>query len=244
MDAQRTGAGEIRPLRIAAGVAALAALAAAGIWLRDHPRTPSAAAPETPSVPLDEAEAARRELVSGDLQRAVELYEKRVRRSPEPTELTNLGTAYLITGRYADAAQRFREALALAPGAPTVLLRLGDAELLAGRRDEASELYRQVLEQTDHTPSPETLFAVRAQALAHLDRRREAVVAVMEAQRQDPDSPHRSYEAAVVYALVGEDVSALVNAVRALEQGLHPHWFALPWFDPIRSELARYFPTS
>lgn len=187
---------------------------------------------------------AQLELASGDARRAAELYETLVRRSPEYTELTNLGTAYLLAGRYADAARRFRDALALSPGSPSALLNLADAELLAGRRQAASGLYRQVLEQVDRDPQPQKLLTVRAQALAHLDRAPEAVAAVQEALRLDPESPYRSYEASLVYALVGEEASALVNARRALDRGFDPRWFAFPWFDPVRDELARFRPPS
>jgi tetratricopeptide (TPR) repeat protein len=181
---------------------------------------------------------AQLELASGDPKRAAELYEKLVRRSPETTELNNLGTAYLLAARYADAAQRFRQALALTPGSPSALLNLADAELLAGRRQEASALYRQVLEQIDKDPQPEKLLTVRAQALAHLNRAPEAVAAVQEALRLDPESPFKAYEASLVFVLVGDQASALWNAQRALDRGFDRRWFAFPWFDPIRAQLA------
>jgi tetratricopeptide (TPR) repeat protein len=181
---------------------------------------------------------AQLELASGDTKRAAALYEKLVSLSPESTELTNLGTAYLLVGRYADAARRFREALKLAPGSPSALLNLADAEFLVGRRQEAFALYRQVLEQVDRDPQPEKLLTVRAQALAHLHRSPEAVAAVQEALRLDPESPYRAYEASLVVALVGDETSALWNARRALDRGFDPRWFAFPWFDPLRARLA------
>jgi serine/threonine-protein kinase len=181
---------------------------------------------------------AQLELASGDPKRAAELYERLVLRSPETTELNNLGTAYLLAGRYGDAARRFREALALTPGSPSALLNLADAELLAGRREEASALYRQVLEQIDHDPQPEKLLTVRAQALAHLHRAPEAVAAAQEALRLDPESPFKAYEASLVFVLVGDQASALWNAQRALDRGFDPRWFAFPWFDPLRTQLA------
>jgi tetratricopeptide (TPR) repeat protein len=181
---------------------------------------------------------AQLELASGDPQRAAQLYEKLVRRSPEFTELTNLGTAYLLAGRYADAARRLRDALERSPGSPSALLNLADAELLAGRPKEASSLYGQVLERIDQDPQPEKLLTVRAQALAHLNRSSEAVAAVQEALRLDPESPFKAYEAALVFALVGDQASALWNAQRALDRGFDPRWFAFPWFDPLRTRLA------
>ncbi len=178
---------------------------------------------------------AQLELASGDPQRAAALYEKLVRLSPEYAELTNLGTAYLLAGRSADAAVRFQEALKLAPGSPSALLNLADAELLAGRREEATALYRQVLEQTDRDPQPGKLLTVRAQALAHLNRVSDAVAAVQEALRLDPQSPLKSYEASLVFALVGDEASARWNAQRALDQGFNPRWFNFPWFDRLRA---------
>jgi serine/threonine-protein kinase len=181
---------------------------------------------------------AQLELASGDPRRAAALYETLVRRSPEYTELTNLGTAYLLGGRYADAARRFREALARTPGSPAALLNLADAELLSGRPRDAAALYGQVLERIDADPQPEKLLTVRAQALAHLGRAPEAVAALQEALRLDPDSPFKAYEASLVYVLVGDRASALWNAERALDRGFDRRWFAFPWFAPLRAELA------
>ncbi len=106
---------------------------------------------------------AQLELASGDPKRAAELYEKLVRRSPETTELSNLGTAYLLNRRYADAASRFQEALNLTPGSPSALLNLADAELLTGRQNEASSLLppgagadrqRSATREAAHRPRP------------------------------------------------------------------------------------------
>jgi tetratricopeptide (TPR) repeat protein len=181
---------------------------------------------------------AQLELASGDPLRAAALYETLIRRSPEYTELTNLGTAYLLGGRYADAARRFREALARTPGSPAALLNLADAELLSGRPRDAAALYGQVLAAVDRDPQPEKLLTVRAQAFAHLGRAPEAVAALQEALRLDPDSPFKAYEASLVYVLVGDRASALWNAERALDRGFDRRWFAFPWFAPLRAELA------
>ena len=182
---------------------------------------------------------AQLELASGDPRRAAELYEKLVSRSPEITELNNLGTAYLLVGRYAEAARRFRKALKLTPGSPSALLNLADAELLVGHQQEASALYRQVLEQIDRDPQPGKLLTVRAQALAHLGRAPEAVAAVQEAVRLEPESPYKAYEASLVYALVGDKASAFWNAQRALDRGFDSRWFSFPWFDPLRAQLTK-----
>jgi import receptor subunit TOM70 len=186
---------------------------------------------------------AQLELAGGDLRRATELYEQLLERSREVPELTNLGTALLLMGRYEDAAERFREALELSPASPFTLLNLADALLLADRRREALELYRRLLEQMDRAPRSERLLTVQAQALARLGRAPEAVAAIQEALRLAPDSPHESYEAALVFILVGDETSALWNAQRAMAGGFDRRWFDFPWFDPLRPRLREIPPT-
>ncbi len=180
---------------------------------------------------------AQLELLNGSAQRAAELYERLVERSPEVTELTNLGTAYLLLQRYQEAAARFHQAFGLGPSSPYTALNLADAELLLGHEDVAAQLYGRVLELAADDPRPEALLTVRAQAQARLQRHEEAVASVQAALRQFPDNPQVSYEAALVYALVGDEASALVNARRALEQDFEPRWFSFPWFDELRSRL-------
>lgn len=176
------------------------------------------------------------ELSSGDLNRAVEIYSELSRRSPGVVQLGNLALAYFCLGRYPEAAETYRRVLAEQPRHPMVTLNLADTYLLMQRPGEAEALYRQVLELIEGDPaaaSPQSL-TVKAQALAHLGRGREAVAAVQEALRLAPNDGPVAYEAALVYSLLGEDDSALANAERALALGYEERWFSIPWFDGLR----------
>jgi serine/threonine protein kinase/tetratricopeptide (TPR) repeat protein/TolB-like protein len=176
------------------------------------------------------------ELSSGDLNRAVEIYSDLSRRSPGVVHLGNLALAYFCLGRYPEAAETYQRVLAEQPRHPMVTLNLADTYLLMQRPGEAEALYRQVLELIEGDPaaaSPQSL-TVKAQALAHLGRGREAVAAVQEALRLAPNDGPVAYEAALVYSLLGEDDSALANAERALALGYEERWFSLPWFDGLR----------
>lgn len=181
---------------------------------------------------------AQLELFNGSPQRAARLYESLVARAPDETELSNLGLAYLLLGRYADADRSFRRALAAAPETPIALLNLADTTLLRGDRKGASALYAQVLEKAARDPDPDALLITRAQALAHLGRAEEAVAAIQQAQRRDADNPQVAYAAAQVFALVGDETSALLNARKALAGGIDRRWFTVPWFDAVRPRLA------
>jgi Flp pilus assembly protein TadD len=92
-----------------------------------------------------------------------------------------------------------------------------------------------VLERADRDPAAAfwQTQTIRAQALAHLGRRDAAVAAVQQALRAAPDNPQVAYEAALVYALVGDAASARVNAGRARAAGYDRRWFSFPWFDAI-----------
>jgi tetratricopeptide (TPR) repeat protein len=184
---------------------------------------------------------AQLELLEGDPVRAAALYRELVTGEPRFADLSNLGTAELLLGRPAAAADSFRRARTLAPGNAGAVLNLADAELLLGRRAEAARLYRQVVELVADDPTTGTSWqwtSVRAQALAHLGDARGAVEAIRHAEQLAPDNPQLAFEAALVYAVVGDRVSALVSSERALAGGVGSRWFDFPWFNTLRADPA------
>ncbi|HYL04818.1 MAG TPA: protein kinase [Thermoanaerobaculia bacterium] len=181
---------------------------------------------------------AQLELASGSTERAAALYSSLVRRSPQLGELTNLGTAYLLLRRYGPAEECFRRAIRLQPANPYVTLNLADAVLLQGRREEAAAGYRTVVRLTTGDPAADDpqLISVRAQALAHLGERARAVEDAQRVLALAKGHLDAAFEVALVYALVGDEVSALVNARSALERHYEARWFSLPWFDRLRAD--------
>lgn len=183
------------------------------------------------------------ELVDGDPARAAELYGRLAAESDGLAELSNLGLARLLGKQYADAAIAFRQVYEREPRNPQLVLNYADALTLQGDGGAAEPLYRKVVElsEGDVGSGSALVLTVRAQALAHLGNRRQAVAAVQRALQLAPENSQVAYEAAVVYALVGDTASAVVSAERALELGYGARWFAFPWFDEVRrdSELAR-----
>lgn len=183
---------------------------------------------------------ARLELEAGDAARAAELYADLVRHSPGFAELSNLGLAQLLLGRYGKAAESLRQAYALTPQNSVAALNLADAEFLWGQPKEAEALYLRVLELVERDPAPtfwQTL-SVKAQAQAHLGRDREAAATIQQAIQSAPDNSQLAYEAALVYVVIGDTASALANAERALTSGIDPRWFSFPWFTPLRQDSA------
>jgi len=192
-----------------------------------------------PDSYVGRAQLAMLELISGGIDHAAELYEELVRRSPSDAMWSNLGVAYMLQGRYEQAAKAYRQIIdnQSSPNLLT-LLNLADAELLAGREEEATRLYREVLDLTASDPAASSwqILTVRAQALAHLNRSTEAVEVIQRALQTAPENSQVAYEAALIYSLAGERRSALVNVQRAIQQGYSSDWFQFPWFDALRGD--------
>ncbi len=172
---------------------------------------------------------AQLELMYGSLDRAAELYGQLVEQSPGVVELGNLGSVQAMVGRWDDARVSLSKAVALEPRNPFLLLNLAESEKVLDRKPEAEAHYRMVLEllPAGAQRSAQEL-SVRAQALAHLGQGSEAVLAIQQALQLSPDNPQTHYEAALVYALAGEQTSALVNAKQALEGGIDARFFGPP----------------
>jgi tetratricopeptide (TPR) repeat protein len=196
-----------------------------------------------PGQLLGERLLAQVELQSGDPARAAQLYERLLQRRRGFSELSNLGVARMLMRDYAGAAASLEEAYQLAPRNASAALNLADAKTLAGRAAEAAPLYARVLELVAVDPDPDAwqTLTVKAQALAHLGRGQEAAAAIQQATGAAPDNAQLAYEAALVFALVGDRSSALASAERALARGFDRRWFALPFFDSLQ-ELPAWAP--
>ncbi len=173
-------------------------------------------------------------------ERAVALLREAAKRDPGIGSLTNLGVNFLLLRRYGEAESSLRQALALKPDDPSAALNLADCLTLLGRKAEARKLYADIaLSATRHaTPGDWSMLAVQAQAFAHLGDTEKSLAAIQQALRLTPDNGQLSYEAAIVYVLIGDRGSALFHARQAAAQKVDANWFALPFFDPLRDEPA------
>jgi tetratricopeptide (TPR) repeat protein/predicted Ser/Thr protein kinase len=180
------------------------------------------------------------ELLAGDPARAERIYLELLRRQPQRSHYTNLGLARMLLGRPAEAVEAYRKALELAPGHVAVLLNLADAELDLGRESEARSLYREALARLEESEASAGLSPVdrmvKAQCLARLGRRREAVAQAQRTLRDGSEEPEVLYLASLVYALAGDRSSSLVNAEMALDKGVQPRWFTLSAFNSLRGD--------
>jgi len=176
-------------------------------------------------------------LMEGSLHKAEDLYTRLVKDYPNLTNLSNLGATRMLLGEYEAAVGPCEEAAALSRRRFEVLVNLADAYQLSGRQDEARATYAEAIDAAERigpaTAASATAEAVKALSLAHLGRRREAAAAIQQALMLAPLDPQRHYDAAVVDELIGEHSSALAHAEKAIELGMSPIWFQLPWTRPL-----------
>lgn len=183
---------------------------------------------------------AHHELFFGRPERAVELCRELVQRSPSSLEAIGLlGSAHFALGSYREAAESFRRVLEIEPGQPQATLNLAYNLLFLGD-DAATALFRQLVDRIgdDASTAHWSVLMRQAMALAPLGEETRAMSAVAKALQIAPESPLVAYQAALVYAVLGNAGSARFEAGRALELGLAPRWLAAPCFDLLRSDPA------
>jgi serine/threonine-protein kinase len=204
---------------------------------RRHLEAALAVSPGNPAVV---AKLAELELLYGDLERAETLYRQLLERGPQRAWLNNLGQVLYLLGRWDEAAQTAREAVALDPDHTPSRLSWADAELAAGRGETAMALYRQIAEELQTSAASRTLSALermtRAQALARLGEARGAVELTLETLADHGDNADVIYLAALVFSLTGDRNAALVHAQKARELGLDARWLHLPAFDVLADD--------
>src|SRR5215203_4518933 len=184
---------------------------------------------------------AKIELQHGDPRHAEQLFANLVAREPPQRALwTNLGLARFLAGHHEAALAAYRQALAIEPGHNVVLLNLADTEIALGRRRAAEAHYRQVLTRLGEIEATSRLqpddSMAKAQCLAILGRAGEAAEIAQRTLQQHPEAPGIVYTAALVYSLVGDRTSALINAKAALRLRVSPSWFRIAAFDTLRGD--------
>ncbi len=189
-----------------------------------------------PANPWGLGKLAQLELQYGDLQSAEGLLLRAIEVRPHRSYYTNLGLTYFLLGRFELAKDSYLRALTLDPGHRTVRLNLADVELALGHDEAALEIYRGIARDLGEDPPLAADRMTLAQCLAHLGDGQRAVASALETLQAQPEDSEVAYQAALVYALVGETTSALVNAEKALERGVQIRWFNIPGFESLRSE--------
>lgn len=174
----------------------------------------------------------------GELERAAAIYERLIAIQPAAPDLSSLGFVRFLLGDYAGAAAAYRQALVLEP--KHLLARFNLATALEAQDDlvGARQLYTRLADELPAAPTPldARTRMLRAQCLVRLGRRDEATQLGEQVLKQAPEDVQVLHQAAQLYALLGERLSALYYAERALKKGLRREWFTIPEFASLAGD--------
>ena len=153
---------------------------------------------------FDEAAAAFREVLS---------------KQPNPRAFSNVAWIYYHQGKFKDAVQMSREAIALSPGDYRLVGNLGDAlKQIPGRLQEAQDEYRQAAEMAEALLAVNPADVDALSSLGHfyaqlgqVEKARTFAEAAVEAA---PDDVYAHYYAALVWLETG-NTSKAIDAIKA-----------------------------
>ncbi|HVP10332.1 MAG TPA: tetratricopeptide repeat protein [Phycisphaerae bacterium] len=143
---------------------------------RKRPASPDAAAqPAAPRIsPLTHLAAGQMLERQGDLQGAIEQYEKAISINPRFTTAWNrLAIVYQKQGKFADAEQVFQQGIRADPGAAMLRNNLGYIYLTQNRLDQAEIQCREALQISPEFKRARMNLAV---TLAHMGRPQESLI--------------------------------------------------------------------
>jgi len=179
-------------------------------------------------------------LIQGDVNQAIETYEKLIGEFAYSMDLSNLALAHMLERNYTRAIALIERAIEQSVDNSSLHLNLADALVLSGNKAESTKHYSRVLTLNDDTNSMQALLEI-AQAHAHLGNTIEAIQALNKATKLAPDNSEVAFVSALVYQIIGEPVFAIAKIEEALAGGTGSIWFSLPWFDSL-CHLADFAP--
>lgn len=178
------------------------------------------------------------EAVYGDPKRAAALYEALIRTRPARPFFTSLGFIRFLLGDYDAAIAADRQALAMEPGHLLTRFNLADALEAQGNLAESHRLCSTLAQElATASVQPEArIRLMHAQCLLHLGDRAGAERIAAEVLKQRPEDAQDCHQAAQLYALLGERVSALYFTEQALKKSLRREWFIIPEFRSLKED--------
>ncbi|CAN5520564.1 serine/threonine-protein kinase [soil metagenome] len=160
---------------------------------------------------------------AGQNDAALVQYEKALDINPSARTYSNVGTLYFWRGDYQKAAERYEQAVALAPNDSELHANLGDAYARLGQSSRAAECYRRAVRHVEAllAVSPDDSQHLAALALyeAKLGKHRAAAANVQKALALTPKDGQVLYVTALVGALSGDTARACSALAEAVAHG-------------------------
>lgn len=126
----------------------------------------------------------------------------------------------MLLGDLEGALEFAERASQLAPSNVEILLNYADIYSLMDEKAKASDPASQV-------------EVVRIQALAHLGKHQEALIAIDEYLAEYPDSAEAFYVKSLIQTLIEEKYSAMASLKKSIDLGWSPSFYRLSWFKTL-----------
>ena len=172
-------------------------------------------------------------LLRGDLAGAINGYKGLIKIRNNSSNLTNLGLTLTLNGDYNEAFAYLKEAYGRGKLDANTLLNLADVEQLLGNKESADGYYRSAIASVRSGDNDLKSLINLSQAYAQLGQDALSVNALSAAQAISPNNGEVYYAASIVYSKLNEDVSAIHNVKKALDNNVGVVWFNMPWFDSL-----------
>ena len=170
-------------------------------------------------------------LLQERLHLAIEQYHLLIDASPHSFYLSNLSVAYMLDNQFENAQKYAQLAVDKDPENINWLLNLADIKQIQGATEGANALYLKVL-QNVRDEDPVSLL-IAAQANAHLGNFETAIEQANRGIKLTPDNGETAFNAAIVFTLAGEHLSAIHQIKEALNMDISHIWFTLNWFKSL-----------
>jgi len=158
----------------------------------------------------------------GKYAEAIPYLQKALQIEGDYASYSNIGVAYTLTKRYAEAAQALEKALALNPNDTLTAMNLADVYRGSGQAEKAKAEYQQAISlgfrELQTNPKDADVMALVAMSYAKLGNSQEAESFIQRARAQRTDDVDILYKEACINALMGKPTRALALLQDALEK--------------------------
>jgi Flp pilus assembly protein TadD len=160
----------------------------------------------------------------GDIDKAREMFDKSVALKPDADTYSNMGTMYILEGRYADAIPILEKAAELLENEPWIWGNLSDAYRYSpGMEHKAGPACRRAIdlaeEQLDVNPKDARLRADMAVYCAKAGDIDKALVWIALSKQLNPDDGKVLLDSGIIYEIAGRREEALRELERVVEIG-------------------------
>jgi serine/threonine-protein kinase len=187
------------------------------------------------------------EMFYGDPGKAEQIYQSLTGYAYERVQ-SNLATVRVLRGQFPEAEKIYKQALADNPDHVPALINLAEVETALRKKEDAAEHYRQALSLLSRSQAGARLWPSealeKAQCLARLNQKQEAVAIVTNLRERIDDDPQLLFQSALVLNLAGNRTAARAAAKAALAGGFASRWFSGPELTWLRRDpdFRRWFP--